>query len=255
MLLLKGVALTPFTSNLHLLPITLYTQPEPFSPTALTSSHVKVEDSRLLPAHLNFMRLVRLWGGGGVYLGFSFLLDRPLPHGRRLVDLGPNWTEPETTATAPQAAGSSGGAGTAPLELLDAQPACSNEMLLQFPAGHDPLLGCALLRYDAFFTASGGVHGGDASPCRDLAPPDPAAAAGAGAAWQHPSIATLRHLHNRPVHVGPSRATNQPAVATSWYLGYDGVDTDYEASAVTAQVEGAVESLGNKSLISRATPF
>lgn len=180
-----------------------------------------MEDSRLLPVHLNFLRLVRLWGGGGVYLGFSFLLDQPLPRGRRLVDLGPRWAELDA-----EAAG------------LDAQPACANEMLLQFPSGHDPLLGCALTQYGAYFATTGGVQSSAESPCHDLAPPPtPDDASGGGAAWQHPSIATLQRLHHRPAPSGPSRASNQPAKAASWYLGYDGVDTSYEADAVTAQVK------------------
>lgn len=216
-----------------------------------------MEDSRLLPAHLNFMRLVRLWGGGGVYLGFSFLLDAPLPHGQRILDLGPQWTEPEIvhqknldeaeTSSSSSEGGSSSGVATttssashAPTALLDAQPACSNEMLLQFPEGHDPLLGCALGKYDTYFSSSGDALNEADSPCRDLAHTPSSSSKGEedqeGKAWEHHYVATLRHLHNRPVPSGPSMATNKPAKGVSWYLGYDGVDTAYEAKAITAQV-------------------
>jgi hypothetical protein len=51
----------------------------------------KVEDSKLVPGHLNFLRLLRLYSSGGVYLGFSFLLSRPFDLDERIVDLGPNW--------------------------------------------------------------------------------------------------------------------------------------------------------------------
>ena len=34
----------------------------------------KVTDSRLRPAHINFIRLARLYGSGGLWLGFSLLL-------------------------------------------------------------------------------------------------------------------------------------------------------------------------------------
>jgi len=202
-----------------------------------------------------------------VYLGFSFLLDAPLPHGQRLLDLGPQWTEPEIVHRNHQRAEEGGASGTgsgneggeessptsstslassttsSPSVLLDAQPACSNEMLLQFPRGHDPLLGCALGKYDTYFSPSGDVASDAGSPCADLAhtPSSSSASSSKGegegeGAWEHPFVATLRHLHNRPVPSGPSMATNKPAKGVSWYLGYDGVDTAYEAKAITAQV-------------------
>ena len=110
----------------------------------------QVEDSRLLPVHLNFVRLVRLYPSGGTYLGFSFLLHNPLPstttsssrEKSRIVDLGPKWwvKKPPTPAAAASMSGDKGdsSSGFHP-------PACGNEFLLQLPA-RDPLLRCVLSR-------------------------------------------------------------------------------------------------------------
>ena len=108
----------------------------------------QVEDSRLLPVHLNFVRLVRLYPSGGTYLGFSFLLHKPLPstsssseEKSRIVDLGPKWWVKPPPAAAANGGVGDNGAGDSSFH----PPACGNEFLLQLPA-RDPLLRCVLSR-------------------------------------------------------------------------------------------------------------
>ena len=139
-----------------------------------------MEDSRLLPVHLNFVRLLRLWSDGGFYMGFSFLLVRPIPVGERIIDLGPNWMEEGNTST--RQSGS--------LRIIPA--ACGNEMMLQLPA-RDPLLACVLSSYSRYFSTEGHVQ--EVGPCGIEV-----------ANLEHPSIIHLRALHNKPKESIPSPA-------------------------------------------------
>jgi len=90
-------------------------------------------------------------------------------------------------------------------------PACGNEMVLQLPSPRDPLLGCVLASYGEYFAADGSVKAG--GPCGN-------GPGGAGLhGYEHPSVAQLRQLHDRPKKGGGQDPN-------TWYLGYDGVDTE-----------------------------
>ena len=171
-------------------------------------------------------------------MGFSFLLVKPLPHGLRLIDLGPAWSEEpegptprshrtdlpaarpeisETVRAIEAEEEAQGGTSTAH------PPACGNEMVLQLPP-RDPLLFCVLERYGKHFGRDGEVL--ESGPCGN-------GEGGAGLlGYEHPSISQLRDLHDRPKKRPGAKAK---AGSDSWYLGYDGVDAEYEARAVRAQ--------------------
>jgi hypothetical protein len=196
-----------------------------------------VEDSRLLPVHLNFVRLLRLWPKGGFYMGFSFLLVRPVPEGDRIVDLGPGWLD-EEPAGAPSTAGWRGDNGTrasaaaaatktttATTATTTGAAACGNEMFLQLPP-RDPLLACVLRTYSQYFSVGGTID-----------PQGPCAGAGGGydiSTLDHPSIDHLRALHNKPKDTANVKKNIRPV--DSWYLGYDGLDIEFEERSIRAQV-------------------
>ena len=141
-------------------------------------------------------------------MGFSFLLVRPIPVGERIIDLGPNWMEEGNTSTRQWGS----------LRIIPA--ACGNEMMLQLPA-RDPLLACVLSSYSRYFSTEGHVQ--EVGPCGIEV-----------ANLEHPSIIHLRALHNKPKEDATPKKT--ASTADSWYLGYDGVDIEYEEHSLRAQI-------------------